>query len=824
MARNICDKCYGYAVELLKISQICDKITGNMKDLSQICQIKELPIYPYLKEICDTLKKSPCRFLILTAETGAGKSTALPLALLNSFEKKILMLEPRRIAATAVANREAELLGEEVGQSVGYRIYLENKVSDSTRLEVMTEAILTRRIQNDPELSDTSVVVLDEFHERSINGDLALAFLKEAMEVREDLFVVVMSATIDAKRLSEFCGKENAPAPVMQIPGRTFPVEYIYKKEMSAAQAIKFAVKNISYDGSGKSLLVFLPGIYEIKKNHSELESVAEDVFRNECGWPGKIEILNLHSSITFEEQKKILEAAAPGTVRIILSSSIAETSVTIPDVVCVIDSGLSRYSEMNNNVGASRLVTLPESEFSAAQRAGRAGRTQRGICIRLWSEKEPRQKTSVPEILRSDLAEVVLDCAEWGCLKASSLDWLDKPADGAWLGAQELLRELKCIDSENRITELGRAVLKVGLGPRLSCVAIFGSAKDVNPFSQYKDSPLWLQKKFSANIDGRTASIQKGTLLTETERCPLTKEPLLAGFPDRLAVRSGDDGTYQFYSGRLACLKDFKGGLCPKYILAPETDAGITKGKIYSYKVLDEDFAEAWLKTRATRETVCDFEDGKVKKTELVRYGKIILSKKILKAGPDDFKAALCTFVRKNGIDSLPTDDRIKGFLIKLKFYEQNSTEKNERKFDPEYLRDNAEEWLLPFVTQNKIACDNIYDALYYFYDGARVEQKVPSRLTLETGRSVKVIYVDGERVQPVIEVIIQQVFGCLKSPRIMETPVLLRLLSPARRPLQITSDLENFWVSTWPEICKEMKGRYPKHNWDYRISQRDE
>lgn len=834
-----------------------------MKDFPQI---KTLPIYSHLEEICGALKSSPSRFLILTAETGAGKSTAVPLALLEQFPKKILMLEPRRLAAVNVASRVAELLGEQVGQTAGYKVFLENKTCDKTRLEVMTEAILTRRLQGDPSLEDASVVVLDEFHERSINADLALAFLKEAMQLRDDLFVVIMSATIDARRIAEFCAAnlglasqtdskaENA-APVLEIPGRAFPVQYIYKPELSAAAAVRWALSGLATETSskpktaGRSILVFLPGIYEINKTFSELQAMGLD-----------LQIERLHSSVSFEEQKKILSPASPGTTRAILSSSIAETSLTIPDTVCVIDCGLARQSQMNNNVGASHLVTIPESEFSAAQRAGRAGRTQEGVCIRLWSQNEPRQKNSLPEILRSDLSELLLECAEWGAKDPAALEWLDPPAPSSWTTARELLQLLNCLDKEGQITQLGRAALMLGIGPRLGCAAIYGGPRFVLPFSQYKDSAPALQKKFVLNLErrleeagaqiagknengGRFFGLQKGAEFSPPP------DPLLAGFPDRLAKRTNDAGVYQFPSGRLAALKDYKGSLGPEWIVAVEADAGKTQGAIYSYKALDSAALEGWLAERSETKIVCDIVNGKVTKTQFVQYGKIILSQKTLKAEAKDAKLALCSAVAKSGFDSLPLDERTKIFLTKLKFYERRLAEQGAasnalglstvsgssdssglannsaapKRFDKEWLSQNAAEWLAPFLTANKIGVQEVYDALYYFYDGATVEQKVPSRVTLQNGRAVKVIYVDGETVVPTIEIIIQQIFGCFENPKIMGQRVLLKLLSPARRPLQITSDLENFWQNTWPEICKEMKGRYPKHNWDYRVAEKE-
>lgn len=855
-------------------------------------RIKNLPIYSHLEEICRALKSSPSRFLILTAETGAGKSTAVPLALLEAFPKKILMLEPRRLAAVNVASRVAELLGERVGQTAGYKVFLENKTSDSTRLEVMTEAILTRRLQADPSLEDASVVVLDEFHERSINADLALAFLKEAMQLRDDLFVIVMSATIDARRIAQFCGTAGAtetesktgnaaqtangdktknagqseadskaitPAPVLEIPGRTFPVQFFYKPELSVAAAVRWALSGLAADADGKtgnagatdtastpktagrSILAFLPGIYEINKTFSELSGEISPA----------VQIERLHSSVSFDEQKKILSPAEPGVTRVILSSSIAETSLTIPDVVCVIDSGLSRVSVMDNNVGATRLVTMPESEFSAAQRSGRAGRTQEGVCVRLWSQNEPRSKNPLPEILRSDLSELLLECAEWGSQDPAALEWLDPPAPSSWETARELLRLLNCLDKNGQITQLGRAALRLGIGPRLGCAAIYGGAAFVLPYSQYKDSAPALQKKFVLNLERRLeeavaqiAGLQKGAEFSPPP------DPLLAGFPDRLAHRTADAGVYQFPSGRLAALKDYKGGLGPEWIVAVEADAGSSQGTIYSYKALDSVQLEEWILSRAQKNVVCDFENGKVVKTEFTQYGKIILSQKALKAEDEDIKSALCFSVQKNGFDSLPLDEKTKAFLVKRKFYEQASAagggnigldndsssaagnlgRANDsgiagvpKKFDKNWLSQNAAEWLAPFLTGNKISAQNVYDALYYFYNGSEVERKVPSKLELQTGRSVKVVYVDGEKVVPTIEIIIQQIFGCFETPKVMGVPVLLKLLSPARRPLQITSDLENFWQNTWPEICKEMKGRYPKHNWDYRVAEKE-
>ena len=490
--------------------------------------LSSLPIFPFLNDICENLRKSESRFLVLTAETAAGKSTAVPIALLEHFDGKILMLEPRRLAASAIADRLSDLLGEETGGTVGYRLHLDSKVSARTRLEVITEAILTRRLQADPLLEDVNVIVLDEFHERSIHSDLALAFLKETMQLRDDLFVIVMSATIDYRSIAEYLGSKENPAPVMQIPGRQFPVEIEYKPNLSVAGAILEELKtNDSYIPPSKSnsrssigksdcsafdknsrsdtILAFHPGIYEIRKTKSELEEKLTS--------DSSAEILILHSSVPLSEQRKILR---PCTVdsprRVILSSAIAETSLTVPGVTIVVDSGLCRVNKMNVALGMEHLVTENESLFSAEQRAGRAGRVAAGKCVRLWGEHDVRLEQNQPEILRADLTQLVLECAEWGACEINKLDWLTPPSESAWNAAKFLLENLDCLETHEdsngtkstKITEKGKAVLKFGLHPRLACVALAGGAEAVLPFSEYAEASPERQKIFVNDLKRR--------------------------------------------------------------------------------------------------------------------------------------------------------------------------------------------------------------------------------------------------------------------------------------------------------------------------------
>ncbi len=805
--------------------------------------IHKLPIVIHLDQICEKLKSSKSRFLVLTAETAAGKSTALPVALLKHFKGKILMTEPRRISTVAVASRISEIIGEEVGKTVGYTLRMEAKKSAQTRLEVLTEAILTRKLQADPLLEGVNVVVLDEFHERSVNLDLALAFLKQAMELRDDLYVVVMSATIDYRSLAKYLNAET-----MQIPGRLFPVEIEYMTEnvdkclfllITNNQSLVYPQsthKNVDnlwinvdkFENSPKvqieqcrmdTILVFLPGIKEINRAKEEIEKRLEK---------DQAEILILHSSIPLSDQKKILtEVPLSSPRRIILSSAIAETSLTVPGVSTVVDTGLCRLNRMDVALGMEKLVTERESLFSAEQRAGRAGRIMEGKCIRLWSKADPMQDSTPPEILRTDLAQLVLECAKWGVQKAESLDWLTPPPEAAWKTARNLLEELGLLDKGGKITDKGEAALTLGLPPRLACVALSAdnSISTVVKFSEYKDASSQRQRVFEEDLRRRLSKIQ-GKYAVKIEKKRI-EEILLEGFPDRIARKvesKNDSTTYQFPSGRKASIKLTNGS---EWIVAPNVDAGLTTGKIYDYQNMDSTFAEEWILQRATTETSTTLDDDmKMRKSEITRYGKLTIKEKKLKATPEDFSDAVCGTVKEKGLDWLPLGKKGGEFLIRAKFYAKNKPD-SELSEKIEDLAEKASKWLKPFLTSTKLEEGTVLDALRYYLCADKIDRDVPTELKLPNGRKRKIIYEkisedqeSGETIKPVLEVIIQQIFGCFETPKVLGIPVLLRLLSPARRPLQITEDLEHFWTGAWIEICKEMRGRYPKHNWDYRIA----
>ncbi len=593
---------------------------------------------------------------MLTAETGAGKSTAVPTALLRHFSGKIVMLEPRRIAVLATATRVSELLGEEAGTTAGYIMHLEKKVSSKTRFTVITESILTRMIQSDPSLEGIDVVVIDEFHERSIHADLALALLKEAMVLRDNLYVIVMSATIDSTTTAAYLGGKDTPAPIFTVPGKLFPVSIEYKGGSSVANAVIDEL----YSNRKGSILAFLPGIADIRRTEQEIKAKEPDAY-----------IQILHSSISFAEQKKVLSPAEQnGKRRIILSSAIAETSLTIPDVTVVIDSGLSRINRMNVECGMETLVTETESQFSAKQRMGRAGRTQAGHCIRLWKEHEVLPERTPPEILRTDITPLVLECAQWGITDRFALDWLDTPPQNAWNSSVALLEQLGCL-KENKITQKGSEILTLPLHPRLACTALADDGSNnalqiVLNYSNYRTSSQNIQKRFLDNLKER---------LKKCHSYPIDN-PLFAGFPDRIAknVRSADNlqiATYQFPSGRMAQLPKTEQPPYPQWILAPEADAGERTGRIYLWEELSEKQVQKFLNEHSHTETVTEFADNslKIKKTQYTLYGKIILSEKKVPATQEDFSQAVCTAVKTKGIQWLPLSGKAKCFCCVLNF-----------------------------------------------------------------------------------------------------------------------------------------------------------
>lgn len=952
--------------------------------------IDNLPITPFLDEAASLLA-GPERALVLTAETGAGKSTAMPLALLEHFPGKILMLEPRRIAALAVASRVASLLGEEVGETSGYRMHLETCVSKKTRFEVLTEAILVHMLQTDPSLEGVSVVVLDEFHERSVHTDLALAFLKDAVALRDDLHILVMSATMDAERVASYLGCRT-----FSVPGRLFPVDVRYRPYADIAETALLQRWNGRDDIAGKAaravldelaladmqnsrtsvreadeayvkgdILVFLPGLSELTRARDYILEALPGIGLMSANSTACVDVQILHSSTPFAEQKRILAGNTGKNIRrVILASSIAETSITVPGVTVVIDSGLSRESRYSQAAGMNRLVTLTESEFSAGQRTGRAGRIAPGKCIRLWSEADTRIKDAPPELMHTDLMPVVLECALWGARDIGALDWLDAPPESTWNSCADLLKTLGCLENDGAITRKGRDALSLGVHPRIACVALADrtgaacSKPDALDFACKYGAQVSRgmnaaavrreEERLRAALEKRLAAISDARVSKQTNRKSSDNASassmvqssdnassafvaqsadkasaaftacgalcLLAGFPDRLAHHAGG-GVYQFPSGRKAFLpREYlaktNDAALPEWIIAPDADAGEREGRIYRWETVAEhapkadDALSVWLAAHQNVRVEAEFVGAagaqKLKKTEYTCFGEIILKERRLEATASDSASAWETLVRKDGIRALPWSDACDAFLLRWEFRVRHlqgavkadktldltasalanalpaDTACKERSassaraagahaskagdaLSAKYagahalsvnndcgartdlsaddavsatavnyadaclkeLAGHPEKWLTAFIPRDgRLTAETVLQALRYALDGEGVDRDVPLRLKLENGRERRLTYEVLEKAEgpvPVLEVIIQQMFGCTETPRVMGEPVLLRLLSPARRPLQITKDLGGFWKNTWPEVCKEMKGRYPKHNWDH-------
>jgi ATP-dependent helicase HrpB len=747
---------------------------------------------------------------VLTAETAAGKSTAVPVSLLDRVGGKILMLEPRRLAAVAIADRVASILGEETGETAGYRMHLDSKISSRTRLEIITEAILTRRIQGDPSLAGVSVVIIDEFHERSVHADLALALLREVMELRDDLFVIVMSATIDTERIAAYLG-----APVLRIPGRRWPIDTVYRPGKSASQpedvstlAARAAIDELSVPGG--NILVFLPGLREIRRAEERLSGLDT----------GSTEVLILHGSLSIGEQRCVL-AEPDGKRRIILSSAIAETSLTVPGVSVVIDSGLARVNRYDVATGMERLVTETESVFSAEQRAGRAGRLGPGRCVRLWAERDVRVAAMPAEILRCDLMPLVLECALWGATESAGLSWLDSPSQPAWNAARDLLHEMGALDSGGRVTDRGRAMGALGIHPRLAAVALAGDPERAAQYSNFGDNARE-KERFKADLERRLRGVKIDASLRTSGVLAL-----LAGYPDRIA-RHTIDGVYQFPSGRLAALERGARSATarhPEWIVAPDVDAGEREGRIYSFEELPEIDALQWLNAHAETRTDVSFSSGrysaggKVRKIECLFYGKLVLVERPVEPEAGDVARAVCSGVRKEGLAALPWADTSKAYLVRVRFLAHRGKFPDMPPASDDALLANLEDWLTPFIpVDGKLSAELLLDALRYRYSSIPVDREVPVRIELSNGVSRPLLYeelVPGAGPVPVLETRVQDLYGCAQTPSVAGVPVLLRLLSPARRPVQITSDLAGFWKTGWAEVRKELKGRYPKHDW---------
>ncbi|MDD2539707.1 MAG: ATP-dependent helicase HrpB [Desulfuromonadaceae bacterium] len=819
-----------------------------------------LPIDSILPDLIETIRSH--QSIILHAPPGAGKTTRVPLALLYSFPSesgRIIMLEPRRIAAVSAARWMASCLGEEVGQTVGYSIRFDSCTSKATRIEVVTEGILTRRIQNDPELAGVALVIFDEFHERSIHADLGLALCREVQQLRVDLKLMVMSATLDLQPLARLLDD----APVISSEGRAFPVEMKYlddKGHARLSQRMTAAVIRALNETEG-DILAFLPGSGEIRACAAQL---AESGVLQQS-----LVVFQLYGDLPIAEQQKVIQA---GPYRkIVLSTSIAETSLTIEGIRTVIDCGVSRRLQYDPGNGLNRLITVRESRASAEQRAGRAGRTAPGVCYRLYSSHTLHAMAahSPPEIVVADLSQLLLELAAWGVTDPMQLGWLDVPPVAALESALRLLVDLDLFDDAGRITELGQKVVRMPLHPRLGrlllrseelvCPAIGcqiaallserdlfrAEAGSIAPASR-SDIGDRLEALKSWRSSGRNNRRMDLGAIKNIERVARYLERflalsaaeaesdggddgisrlLLAAYPDRIARRrENGNGGYLLASGRGARLSERSGVKSADYIVALVLDAGKQAEAIIHLaaeipeSVIREERAKH---LRTETEVNWDNREGRVIARRLECLGSIQLSAEMVVPSAAQVVSAVIAAVRASGLALLSMNDVVRQLQGRLLLLHTSFPEREWPDVSDGVLCDTLEEWLAPYLdgvnSAKKTAQLDIAAILRQRLDYRQqrdLDELVPTHLLVPSGSRVRIDY-SGEI--PVLAVKLQELFGLAAGPSVCDgrVPVLLHLLSPAGRPIQVTRDLRGFWNGSYNEVKKELKGRYPKHPW---------
>lgn len=816
-----------------------------------------LPIDAVLPELRAALAAHPA--VVLQAPPGAGKTTIVPLALLDEpwlAGRSILMLEPRRLAARAACARMSTLRGEQPGQTVGYRIRFDSKVSAKTRIEVLTEGILTRRLQSDPELKNVGLVIFDEFHERHLHADLALALCLDSHKaLREDLKILVMSATLDGAAVSKLL----SDAPVVTSQGRSYPVDTHYlprDPDGPLPQAVCDSVVS-ALDRHEGDVLVFLPGAWEIRRTQELLQARLGQ----------RAELFPLYGDLPWEAQDRAIQPSA-GRRKIVLATPIAETSLTIEGVRVVVDSGYARVPQFDPGSGLSRLITVRISRASSEQRAGRAGRLAPGVCYRLWSETTQRGLVpqSLPEIRGADLAPLALELAAWGVREARTLSWLDPPPEAAMNQARELLAELDAVDAEGRITETGRAMARLPLHPRLSHMLfaaqqlgqgalacdiaallserdiLAGEARRSADFTQRIEALQAFRKQGRAGAQSHQADANACTRINQAAQqyqrllsssksdsavnVRQTGLLLALAYPDRVALaRAPGDVRYLLASGRGARLHESEMRLRQPCIVAASLDAGETEGLIYSAAPLNIDALREHLVAHIRVEDVVrwDSQQQVVIARREERFGALVLdSKPLTRTDPEKIRAAMLEGIRRLGIESLPWTREAREWQTRVLSLRQWLPDENWPDVSDAALSETLAEWLGPYLDgmsrRDHLARLDLLSILKAQLDwdmGRRLEEGAPTHIAAPSGSHLRLEYIPGE--SPVLKVKLQEMFGLADTPRIAwgKIPVTLHLLSPAQRPIQVTQDLRGFWDRTYPEVKKELKGRYPKHPW---------
>ena len=801
-----------------------------------------LPIDAVLGDLREKLAQTTR--LVLVAPPGAGKTTRVPLVLIDeSFATggKIILLEPRRLAARAAAERMAQTLGENVGETVGLRVRLQSRISAKTRIEVVTEGVFARMILDDPALEGVACVIFDEFHERSLDADLGLALALEAQAgLREDLRILVMSATLDGARVS----KLMSDCPVMTSEGRAYPVETRHAAREPRARLEDDMLRVIvtALRAESGSILAFLPGQGEIRRLASMLEDKVSDM----------IDIAPLYGAMERAAQDRAVQPAKAGRRKIVLATSIAETSLTIEGVRVVIDSGLARVPRYEPDLGLTRLETMRVSRAAADQRRGRAGRTEPGVCYRLWEEAATGalEPFSAPEILSADLSGLMLDLAAWGVREPAQLAWLDAPPAPAVKEARALLRSLHALDEEGAITAQGRAIRALALPPRLARMVIAaahagearlaadlaavlverglgGERTDLSERienlrrdrAQRAEDARRLARNFAdvaARQTGRKD--QDGGDLSDCGRL------VALAFPDRIAKARGKAGEFLMANGRAAALEAHERLAREPFIAIAEVSGRAGAARILAAAALSEDQVIALAQDEIEERDDVSFDRASLslRRRRARRLGAIVLSEQILpiEAGAET-AAALARGIASIGIERLPWTKAQKQWRDRVMFLRRAEGEEWPDLSDAA-LAQNAQDWLAPFlegrISLNAITPNDLDAALAALlpWDMTRkLDAQAPTHFTAPTGSHVAVDYeAEGG---PVLAIRVQELFGLSTHPSLAggRVPLTLHLLSPAHRPIQITKDLPGFWKGSWAAVKAEMKGRYPRHPW---------
>ncbi|MDE9617649.1 ATP-dependent helicase HrpB [Citrobacter portucalensis] len=789
-----------------------------------------LPVAAVVPELLTALDASSQ--VLLTAPTGAGKSTWLPLRLLEhrGIQGRIILLEPRRLAARNVAQRLAELLNEKPGETVGYRMRAQSCVGPQTRLEVVTEGVLTRMIQRDPELTGVGLVILDEFHERSLQADLALALLLDVQQgLRDDLKLLIMSATLDNGRLQQML----PDAPTIVSEGRAFPVDRRFQPlaaHLRFDEAVAIATAELLRHESG-SLLLFLPGVGEILRVQEQLATrVGSDVV-----------LCPLYGALTLAEQRQAIVPAAQGKRKVVLATNIAETSLTIEGIRLVVDCAQERVARYDVRTGLTRLITQRISQASMTQRAGRAGRLEPGICLHLLAKEQAERAAAQgeAEILQSDLSGLLMELLQWGCTDPEQLNWLDTPPAINLQAAKRLLQMLGALEGD-RLSATGQKMAALGNDPRLAAMLV--SAKNNTEAATAAKLAAILEEPprggstdltvaFSRNQPAwqqRSQQLLKRLNVSSGQPDSTLLPSLLArAFADRIARRRGQEGRYQLANGMGAMLDADDASGRHEWLIAPLLLQGSAApdARILLALPLDiEALMQACPELLQQSDTIeWDETQGTLKALRRSRIGQLTVKvQPLAKPSEEELHQAMLNGIRDKGLSVLNWTPEAEQFRLRLQCAANWLPEYDWPAVDEESLLATLEDWLLPHMSGvhslRALKALNVGQALRGLLDWSmlqRLDSELPAHYTVPTGSRIAIRY--HEDNPPVLAVRMQEMFGEAKTPTIAQgrVPLVLELLSPAQRPLQVTSDLSAFWQGSYREVQKEMKGRYPKHVW---------